>query len=384
MYFEENKINNLLNCKICQRRLEEPKILPCGFTVCYKCIPTECKNFHCDLCTNEHSVPMDGFQENKIIFELLLVKPEKISKCEVIEAFKASLNEIEEKIISLRTGVENGIDYIEQYGLKLKMDAESASKEMIEEINNNNEIIIKKIDDYVEKSINLFVPIDENHKSAFLKTQQELECFQVEWSKYLNNPNKDVNTLLEANKKAFRLIKQAREQKKILDNLVFKENVMVYEKVPNRMLSNSLIYKKFYSFILLENQMNDLIRLCDEFSSHRWILTHRSSKDDIFGSIDKTKDFLVIIKTSDGKIFGGSYGKFYQAAQPLITNQYRANIETFKLYFLYSYQNNEPVKEQTYGNNIEKLSLCTILDDCQKFSNNLLFNLQYVEIFTKI
>ena len=383
MYFEENIINNVLNCKICKRRLEEPRILPCGFTVCHYCIPAECNNFNCYLCTNEHNIPMDGFQENKIILDLLSVKPEKISKYEVIEAFKASINEIEEKIISLRTGVENGIDYIKGYGLKLKIDAKSAAKEMIEEINNNSEIIIKKIDDYIEKSISLFVPIDENHKSAFLKTQQELESFQAEWSKYLKNNNKDVNTLLEANKKAFRLIKQAREQKKMLDNLIFEANLMVYEKVPNRMLSNSLIYKKFYSFILLENQMNDLIRLCDKFSSHRWILTHRSSKDDIFGSIDKTKDFLVIIKTSDGKIFGGKYGKFYQAAQPSITNQYPTNVETFILYFLYSYQNNEPVKEQTYKNNIEKLSLCTILDDCQKFSNNLLFNLQYVEIFTK-
>ena len=122
MYFEENKIN-ILNCEKCQKKLVKPIMLPCGFTVCSSCVSDDDQKFTCDLCSDEHSKLENGFPINKSITKLLSVKPEKISKYEVIEAFKASINEIEEKIISLRTGVENGIDYIKDYGLKLKMDA---------------------------------------------------------------------------------------------------------------------------------------------------------------------------------------------------------------------------------------------------------------------
>ena len=137
MYFEENKINNILNCEKCQKKLVKPVMLPCGFTVCSSCVSDDDRKFTCDLCSDEHSKPKNGFPINKSITKLLLVKSEKISKYEVIEAFKASINEIEENIISLRTGVENGIDYIKEYGLKLKMDAQLAAEEMILEINNN-------------------------------------------------------------------------------------------------------------------------------------------------------------------------------------------------------------------------------------------------------
>ncbi len=34
MFYEEAMINNELNCIKCKQRLDEPRMLPCGETIC--------------------------------------------------------------------------------------------------------------------------------------------------------------------------------------------------------------------------------------------------------------------------------------------------------------------------------------------------------------
>lgn len=37
MFFEESKINDILNCENCENRLDEPRMLPCGKIICTEC-----------------------------------------------------------------------------------------------------------------------------------------------------------------------------------------------------------------------------------------------------------------------------------------------------------------------------------------------------------
>jgi hypothetical protein len=40
MYYNKNDMNNVLNCKFCEGRQEEPKLLPCGESICALCAST--------------------------------------------------------------------------------------------------------------------------------------------------------------------------------------------------------------------------------------------------------------------------------------------------------------------------------------------------------
>ena len=40
MFYETNEINDILLCQQCQGRLEGPKLLPCGETICSFCVST--------------------------------------------------------------------------------------------------------------------------------------------------------------------------------------------------------------------------------------------------------------------------------------------------------------------------------------------------------
>jgi len=67
MFFDPNKVNNLLDCKKCGVRLDEPKLLLFGNsvrTVCDSSIQVKNKEFQCLVCKNKHDMPKKGLSTN--------------------------------------------------------------------------------------------------------------------------------------------------------------------------------------------------------------------------------------------------------------------------------------------------------------------------------
>ena len=72
MFFEQDQILTVLNCSKCINRIDEPRLLPCGNTVCNDCITTltvsrnpNSNMFECAMCLNEHMLPNEEFPLNK-------------------------------------------------------------------------------------------------------------------------------------------------------------------------------------------------------------------------------------------------------------------------------------------------------------------------------
>ncbi len=68
MFFETNQVNDALICINCEGRLEEPKMLPCGETICSFCVSSfniVDKMFDCVLCKQKHDMPKNGLPNNK-------------------------------------------------------------------------------------------------------------------------------------------------------------------------------------------------------------------------------------------------------------------------------------------------------------------------------
>jgi len=75
MFFDSNEVNNLLNCKKCDGRLDEPKILPCGNNICSHCISSiqvnKYNEFECLVCKDKHEMPKNGLPFNTVLKDLL-------------------------------------------------------------------------------------------------------------------------------------------------------------------------------------------------------------------------------------------------------------------------------------------------------------------------
>lgn len=101
MFYEENKICELLNCRKCKEKLDEPLILPCSANICSLCIRSiqiEDSKFNCIVCSKKHSMPEEGFPINEPLKTLLSMKPSEVYRSQDVELLKSTLNEIQKKI----------------------------------------------------------------------------------------------------------------------------------------------------------------------------------------------------------------------------------------------------------------------------------------------
>ena len=64
-----SELSLLLHCPFCDNLITDPRVLPCGESICFECIPD--KEFECSLCSEKHQVPPNGFMKNKRLGDLL-------------------------------------------------------------------------------------------------------------------------------------------------------------------------------------------------------------------------------------------------------------------------------------------------------------------------
>ena len=111
MFYEEDEINSLLICKLCQQKLVDPRVLNCGNTVCHKCIiaiyDKQTNGFDCIFCFKFHIMPKIGFPVNEIILKLSDKKPKEVYRGEIYENLKHRLETIDLKCEKLQNDFNN-------------------------------------------------------------------------------------------------------------------------------------------------------------------------------------------------------------------------------------------------------------------------------------
>jgi hypothetical protein len=66
--YDDNEIKNLLKCELCTLKylkIDQPRYLPCGKTVCDRCLSSiekklVCSLFRCEFCQNKHLMVNKG------------------------------------------------------------------------------------------------------------------------------------------------------------------------------------------------------------------------------------------------------------------------------------------------------------------------------------
>ena len=102
MFFEEKNLYDILNCSKCKERLDDPKMLPCGDTICSNCVSSIHVNnnkFECILCTENHLMPEKGLPTYKKLLALISIQPVEIYRSKSVEKLKLSLKEIKSLIV---------------------------------------------------------------------------------------------------------------------------------------------------------------------------------------------------------------------------------------------------------------------------------------------
>jgi hypothetical protein len=249
MYFAEasdETVRKQLCCHLCSSRFEDPRLLPCGETLCNKCIRNRCENngdFRCVFCEKTHQVSDELLPENKLIQKLTsnLRSNSKIATKDVDE-LKLTLSNIERRCRELKDITEkNSIVEIRNYTDFLRNEIDVITESMSQYVYKFNKELVEKVDSYERECIENI----KNSSDGFKEFHRLL--FDVEnFAKYcLSNLDelKDTRASIETGKEHLkRLQVEEVKQKRVKFNhkmLKFKEN-------PTR-FNSSLIGELFYS-----------------------------------------------------------------------------------------------------------------------------------------
>ena len=191
MFFSANQIKNILSCKKCNSRLEDPRVLPCSATICIKCVSSielikeENNIFLCFICYKKHTMPEDGLLVNELAQSMLSIEPTDVSRGQYYESLKNTLNDIQFKREYIRNCLNNCSDNIKQYFSELRNQVNVTTEQAIQQINVFNKQFIQEIDGHESTLIDLNNNNNNNKNRKKLTEQynrivKELDLFHMQ------------------------------------------------------------------------------------------------------------------------------------------------------------------------------------------------------------
>ena len=157
MFYDSNQIDNeLLLCKHCEGRRVEPKLLPCGETICSLCetsIQVNDRMFDCLVCKDKHDMPKNGLPICKSLLKLLSIMPINVSRGYSYDLLEKLLDEMQKKTNIIKLGIENSNDFVKEHCMNLRSDVQLTAEEVILQVNEITTKIIEEIDEYEKELI---------------------------------------------------------------------------------------------------------------------------------------------------------------------------------------------------------------------------------------
>jgi len=306
MFFEENKLNNALDCSKCRLKLSEPKMLPCGDTICTACVKTiniNNKLFKCILCKEQHTMPEHGLPVNKVVLALQSMQP--------------TLGIMQKKLNILNFGgVSWQVNRIKEYCAQLRKELQLVTKEGIQQLHEQSDNLFKQIDKFEREKINWYELNASVDKEELNNMNKELQTFHTKWTEHFNQSkplNKNISKADKSNETTM-----LDDQLK-LDDLVitggllkFSKNTEYFEKSVLGSLNEEAVkyIRKIHSNIITDEQTVLLMQTCHFSLNQKCQLLYRATRDgfraaDFHSKCDNQSNTLVLIKSTNGHVFGG-------------------------------------------------------------------------------
>jgi hypothetical protein len=322
MFFQEDKINDLLKCQQCNKRLVEPRTLPCGNWICVHCLEAltaeqaidSTFKLKCCHCSKEHQTPEEGFPITKNLEKLLAIRPEEIFRSKLVEEFNSPLKSIKNNIDTLESNLDNGIEKIRDRCTLLRNQIQLKAESLIDQINKLSDQMQQEIDKYEKECLESFEKSTETKK--ILKSKiNEAKSFYETSVKYLSQFKIDEDEVKQLIERAKQTQNQFNLLESYLSDVMFTNEFNEFEQNENQLDQSAIgwIRKKKFEYnseIVSDDQKREVLKLCDFDSSLKWSLIYRASRDGrsaeaFHTKCDNKSKTLTVVKTTEGYIFGG-------------------------------------------------------------------------------
>jgi hypothetical protein len=166
MFYQADKIDSILICDVCDNKIIDPRLLPCGKSVCHRCVDiladTEKKKIKCQNCAKTHEIPDDGFLKNVTLQKLLELETKEVSRSNHIEEFKKVLEILNGTKQTIESTLECGDAKIRDHCDKVRNDMQLAIEQAHAKLDEIHKDFMDKIDNHEKECQAKFKLLQQN------------------------------------------------------------------------------------------------------------------------------------------------------------------------------------------------------------------------------
>jgi hypothetical protein len=183
MFYQATELDNLLICKICDRKLDDPRSLPCGESFCNKCIDTisgyEKKQFECQNCNTQHAIPDGGFPINAVLNKILQLKSNEVFRNNLVKDFKDASNLVKIKAEKVESDLQAGEKIIYEHCKNVKDEVQLALEEAHFKLDEFHIEFFNEIDNYERECYFQFENIQSNKRGIEIIIEESKVFYSV-------------------------------------------------------------------------------------------------------------------------------------------------------------------------------------------------------------
>ena len=246
MFYTEHQMNQHLKCQVCQDKLFNPRILPCGQSICESCcIPIEesARNkgeFKCKLCSKSHQIAEDGFPINIQLSKLLNEQAEEVIRSESIEALKARLRQLQTAVEESVTQLQLGLAEVSEHCFRLRNRVQLETEQAKEFLDNHNEKLIGEINAYEQKCREAFLKDEQTNKEILQTAIGEQKEFLAQWFCVLQQFEVDESEATNTTEETKLKLKNLQASLQAFQQCIFGEKSLDFQPAPQPFSSEHL------------------------------------------------------------------------------------------------------------------------------------------------
>jgi hypothetical protein len=233
MFFQADAINNILICKICDNKMVDPRLLPCGRSLCHRCVDliadTDKKRIKCQNCAKIHEIPDEGFLKNLALQELLECEAKEVSHSNQIEEFKILLETLNGTKQAIESTMESGDAKIRDHCDKVRNDMQLAIEQAHAKLDEFHKDFMDEIDNHEKECQAKFKAIQQN-KGDIDKALNESNELLSKSNHLLKQFKIDRTQLSAFYENAHSLLANLEQIKDKLQMEMFNESLLKFEK----------------------------------------------------------------------------------------------------------------------------------------------------------
>jgi len=175
-FFKEEDILDKLKCPSCSEVLTDPKILPCGKTICMNCLEKlfasdlKINEFKCKQCKQMHQIK--AYPTNEPLKALLQLKPAEVYRNKSVEELKYNLKKIQTKITEVEDTLKYPVAKINEYCRSIRNQIDLATEKAKQKLDPIHDDLFEQVKLYEELRHFQF---DDEHEQQLNEKFQQLK-----------------------------------------------------------------------------------------------------------------------------------------------------------------------------------------------------------------